>query len=354
VTSTTLRYFAVVAAPRAARTKTLKIGLLGLAAAACLSAGGCKPADIAPRLAAATSPPIRLATYEWPGSYWIEVATAKGWFAEAGLNVQRVDVDTHYFESLEDVATGKLDAMGFTQFDLVRHVAAGEDLVGVAAIDYSEGAEAMVAKRGISRLQDLKGKRLAVLRGTYLEYLLSVVAEREGLNLSDLTLVDLSEEAAMAAFAAGTVDAVFVWEPYGTRAIAAGGVRLFSTADFPGLTYSVLTLRHGFIESYPQQVAALIQVWYRSERYVHENPEKACAIVAQLFKEPYSDVHDLLRTVRILDLADNGRAFSYAAGFESLHGSWRRMNDFMLDRGLVKARVDSPAHLDASFIRQLE
>jgi hypothetical protein len=56
----------------------------------------------------------------------------------------------------------------------------------------------------------------------------------------------------------------------------------------------------------------------------------------------------------VLDLADNGRAFSYAAGFDSLHGSWRRMNDFMLDRGLVAARVDSPEHLDSSFIRLLE
>jgi len=63
---------------------------------------------------------------------------------------------------------------------------------------------------------------------------------------------------------------------------------------------------------------------------------------------------DLMKTVRVLDLADNGRAFSYAAGFESLHGSWRRMNDFMLDRGLVTTRVDSAAHLDADFIRRLE
>jgi NitT/TauT family transport system substrate-binding protein len=340
------RYFAKLAAVGGAHIGGLRAGVLWLIALAGLSPVGCTPA----------APPsaIRLATYEWPGSYWIEVATEKGWFAEAGLNVQRIDVDTRYFDALEDVATGKLDAMGFTEFDLVRHVSAGEDLVGVAAIDYSEGAESMVAKPGITRLRDLKGKRLALLRGTYLEYLLSVVAEREGLNLSDLSLVDLSEEAAMDAFKAGTVDAIFVWEPYGTRAVAAGGVKLFSTADFPGLTYSVLTLRRSFIKSHPEQVAAMIQVWHRAERYVHDNPEDACAIVARLFKQPYSDIHDLMRTVRVLSLADNDRAFSYAAGFESLHGSWRRMNDFLLDKGLVHARVDSPSHLDASFVLMLQ
>lgn len=340
------RYFGKLAAVGA--------DLLGLWVVLSLLTVGCHSDSPSVPRPAPSSIPIRLATYEWPGSYWIEIATEKGWFAQAGLNVQRVDVDTRYFDALEDVATGKIDAMGFTQFDLVRHVAAGEDLVGVAAIDYSEGAESMVVKADIKRLQDLKGKRLALLRGTYLEYLLSVMAEREGLSLGDFKLVDLSQEAAMAAFEAGTVDAMFVWEPYGTRAVAAGGVRLFSTADFPGLTYSVLTLRHSFITAHPQQVAALVGVWHRAERYLHENPDAACAIVADLFKQPVADIHNLMRTVRVLDLADNDRAFSYAAGFESLHGSWRRMNDFMLDKGLAHARVDSPSHLDDSFILLLQ
>jgi NitT/TauT family transport system substrate-binding protein len=323
--------------------------LAALMLVACAFLGSCTPS-----LKLTPSSPIRLASYEWPGSFWIEVAWQKGWFAEAGLNVQRVDVDNNYFPSLEKVAAGQLDAMGFTQFDLVRLVARGDDLVGVAAIDYSEGAEALVAKPDIHGLRELKGKRLALHRGTYLEYLLSVVAEREGLNLADVTLLDLNSDATTADFIAGKVDAVFIWEPYASQARAAGGHNLFSTADFPGLTYSVLTFRRDFLQAHPKEVAKLMEIWHRGERYVQEHPEESCAIVAKLFDDPLPEVSDLLHTVRILDLADNDRAFSYAAGFDSLHGSWRRMNDFMLERGLVDARVDSPPHLDSSFIRQLE
>jgi NitT/TauT family transport system substrate-binding protein len=203
-------------------------------------------------------------------------------------------------------------------------------------------------------MRELKGKRLALHRGTYLEYLLSVVAEREGLNLDDVTLLDLSSEATTEEFIAGRVDAVFVWEPYASRARDAGGHSLFSTADFPGLTYSVLTFRRDFLRAHPKEVTKLMEIWHRGERYVHEHPEESCAIVAKLFDDQPREVSDLLHTVRILDVADNDRAFSYAAGFDSLHGSWRRMNDFMLERGLADARVDSPSHLDSSFIRQLE
>lgn len=298
--------------------------------------------------------PIRVATYLWPGSYWVDVATDKGWFRDAGLNVERVDVNQKYFASMEKVNSGELHAMGFTQYDLIRHVAAGNDLVGVVAIDYSETAEALIAKPGIRRLQDLRGKKVALHRGTYLEYLLSVVAERDHLNLDDIVLLDLAGDEAIKQFRSGEIDAVLVWEPFVSEAKAAGGVQIFSAADFPGLTYSVLTLRRDFIDAHPREVAALVRVWHRSQGYIREHPIESCAIVARLNREPSQYVKDLLGSDRVLDVADNSRAFSYAAGFESLHGSWRRMNDFMLDRQLVTRRVDSPEHLDSRFIRALQ
>ena len=298
--------------------------------------------------------PIKIATYLWPGSYWIDVAYDKGWFAEAGLNVEIVDVDRKYFPSMDEVAAGKLHAMGFSQYDLVRHAAAGADLTGIIAVDYSEGAEALIAKPGIRELQDLRGKKLALHRGTYLEYLLSIVAGRTRVNLDEITLVNRSGSEALEDFIAGRVDAILVWDPYASRAKDAGGVQVFSTADFPGLTYTVFTLRTDFIKAYPRETKALVEVWHRADRYVREHLDESCEIVAQFHNEPLAATHDLLKTNRVLDVADNGRAFSYAAGFESLHTSWRRMNDFMLDRGLATQRVDSPAHLDSRFIRALQ
>ncbi|MBL8269109.1 ABC transporter substrate-binding protein [Steroidobacter sp.] len=334
----------------------LTAGRDSLAAAAFMLVGsvlmsGCGSHQAPPPL---SSEPIRIATYVWPGSYWVDVAHDKGWFREAGLNVERVDVNGKYFDSMHDVNSGKLQAMGFSQYDLVRHVAAGNDLTGVIAIDYSEVAEALIAKPGNRRLQDLRGKKVALHRGTYLEYLLSVVAERDHLKLDDLILLDVPGDEAIRQFKRGEVDAVLVWEPYVSEAKAAGGVQIFSAADFPGLTYSVFTLRRDFIDAHPREVEALVQVWHRAESFIRQHPVEACAIVARLSKEPEPYVQDLLRADRVLDAADNVRAFSYAAGFESLHGSWRRMNDFMLDRGLVTRRVDSPAHLDSRFIRALQ
>jgi NitT/TauT family transport system substrate-binding protein len=317
--------------------------------AAAIAFSGCRPAGQQPQPTT-----IKVASYVWPGSYWIDVALNKGWFTEVGIKVERTNAHGNYFETLDEVASGKLDAMGFSQFDLVRQVANGHDLVGIVATDYSDGAEALVAKAGIHSLRELKGKRLALPRGTYLEYLLSVFAQREGVELADLTLVDRAQTYALEDFIAGRVDAVFVWEPQVTRALEAGGVSLFSSRESPGLTYSILAMQRDFIKLHPQQVAALLSVWRRAEQYVRNHPDESCEIVAQAFQVPLASVHNLLRNVRVLNLADNGRAFSYAAGFDSMHASWRRMNDFMLERGIVANRIDSPTHLDAEFLRRLD
>jgi NitT/TauT family transport system substrate-binding protein len=330
----------------------VRLAVLCFAIAAVALLGGCDAPSVP---AKQTRAPIRLGTYEWPGSYWIDVAWEKGWFAEAGLNVERINTDTKYFESLDEVVAGKIDATGFAQYDLVRYVAAGHDLVGVAAIDYSDGAEALIARPGIRNLSDLRGKRIALRRGSYLEYLLAIFAERAGLAISDFEVLDRSGEAALADLKAGTVDAIFMWEPYASQAEkAVDGARLFSTAEFPGLTYNVLSLRREFVQTRPDEVIALLRVWERSVQFIRDNPNEACAIVAKLFNQPLPEVKDMMRTDRILDVTDNTRAFSYAAGFESLHGSWRRMNDFMIERGLVARRVDSPDHLDARFVNALD
>lgn len=319
-----------------------------------IAAGCCLLLTYAHAAKSETDRPIRLATYLWPGSYWIDVAWQKGWFDEAGLTVERLGAHHKYFEALDSLASGQVDAVGFSQFDLVRHVAAGQDLVGVAALDYSAGAEGLVAKAGIRQLSELKGKRIALQRGTYMEYILSIAAERNGLDLNDVILVDCPQDKVLGTFVAGRVDAMMVWEPYVTQGVAAGGVLLFSTADFPGMTYTVLALRREFIRERPEDVAALLRVWHRAEEFVRDNPEETSVIVARVFDEPPAKVRNLMNRVRVLDLADNQRAFSYAAGFESLHGSWRRMNDFMLDRGLSTRAVPSADYLNSRFIGLLE
>ena len=110
--------------------------------------------------------------------YWLGIADAKGWFKEAGLVVQLVDADTDYLASVKDLAKGRFDVNDLVLFDLLDSVARGADLVGVINVDYSSGADKLIARPGIEQLADLKGKRIALPQKSYLSYILEVAIAR--------------------------------------------------------------------------------------------------------------------------------------------------------------------------------
>ncbi|MEH6530877.1 MAG: hypothetical protein V7735_05965, partial [Photobacterium frigidiphilum] len=56
---------------------------------------------------------------------------------------------------------------------------------------------------------------------------------------------------------------------------------------------------------------------------------------------------------RILDLRENLTSFSYGAGFESLHGAARQVNNFLIDQSTINKPLDSTEFIDARFIRTL-
>ncbi|WP_290687104.1 MULTISPECIES: sulfonate ABC transporter substrate-binding protein [unclassified Haematobacter] len=93
---------------------------------------------------------------------------------------------------------------------------AGAAIVYVAALPSNGKGEAIIARAdsGIATLADLKGKRVAVGKGTSAHNLLVAALENAGLAFTDIEPVYLSPADAAAAFASGKVDAWSIWDPF--------------------------------------------------------------------------------------------------------------------------------------------
>lgn len=302
-----------------------------------------------------TGRPLKLARYYWPGFYWIDLADQKGWFREAGLKVELIDANPDYLGSLKDMAAGKMDANCFTLFDLISFNVQGADLVMVVYLDDSRGADALVAARHIQTVTDLRGQKIGVGLGAYTEYILSVVLNRSGLTTKDVTLVDITGEQAPGAFIQGQVDAVQTWEPHAGKALAQGrGRKLFDSSEIPGLSPEGLTFHRSFIRERPGDVQALVQVWHQATRFIQEHPGEAFGIIAGIYRDTPEQVQALARLDKIMDLAENLPAFADSPGFESLYTSARRMNQFLLKKGLTSKQLNLDSLFDARFIRGLK
>ncbi len=299
-----------------------------------------------------TGLPMKIPRNYWPGEYWIEIADKKGWFEEAGLKVEIIDTNPDYFASVKDMVAGKIDTNTFSLFDLINFNLKGADLVMVINTDNSFGSEAIVAKQEISSIRELKGKTIGVSKATYLEYILSILLDRKGLALHDLNIVDMLSEKALETFVSGVVDAVITWEPHVTRLMETGqGRKLFDTSQIPGISPNGVVFHRSFVEKRPEDVQAYVNVWYKTTEFIKEDPGEAFGIIAEIYNKTRGEALAFAQTDRILDLRDNVTAFSYGTGFESLHGTARRINNFMIKKEVTKEQLDSFAFLDAKFIR---
>jgi NitT/TauT family transport system substrate-binding protein len=316
-----------------------------------LGISGCAPAEEAPTTSGEV---MKVAQYFWPGQFWIEIADSKGFFEEAGLNVELVDTNDDYFGSLKSTVDGNIDVNMFVLYDLIDFNAEGADLVSIINVDISAGADTIVSKKEIENVAGLRGKRIGFQKETYTDYMLTVVLERNGLSNKDVTTVEFKAEN-IQPFVDGDIDALVTYEPFSSEAIEKGDGRIvFDTSQIPGLIPDVMAFHRSFIDERPNDVQAYVNVWHKTTKFIKEHPDEAFQIIADIYDVPVGDVQAFTQDVKILDLEDNKIAFSYAAGFQSLHGTARQINDFMIEKGITDKTLDSTDFIDARFIRNVE
>jgi len=137
---------------------------------------------------------------------------------------------------LEALAVGSVDVGATGDSPPVFAQAAGKDLLYVGAEPPKPDASAILVKpeSPLKTLADLKGKRIALQKGSSSHYLLVQAVAKAGLQWSDITPVYLPPADARAAFERDSVDAWVIWDPYYAAAEIAGNTRVLVTSR--GLT----------------------------------------------------------------------------------------------------------------------
>lgn len=319
-----------------------------------LAAGGCgRGAANAPDTAA-TRRPLTIGAYYWPGQYWIDIANDRGWFREAGVDVRVVDTNGDYFAAIRDLAAGHIDIHQPTLYDVILLNARGADLVVLAVGDQSAGADGIVARPWIDTVARLRGRRVGVARGTYSEYLLSVVLRMEGITFSDVTLVDIRAEEAADRIGSGAVDAVVTWEPALAEALErVKGRKLWDSSAIPGISPTVIAVRRSVARERRADLQRVMRAWKRATEFLDREPEAAYAIVARVNHKTIGEVRRLADLDRRVGLRENLHTFSLSSGFESIHGTTRVMTGFLLKGGLIASAPGSTDFLDPRLLKDL-
>ncbi|WP_156369087.1 aliphatic sulfonate ABC transporter substrate-binding protein [Methylobacterium sp. Leaf100] len=138
---------------------------------------------------------------------------------------------------------------------------------------------------GIAKPADLKGKRIAVTRGTDPHIFLIRALQGAGLTEKDAKLVLLQHADGRTALERGDVDAWAGLDPMMAAAEIEGGSVLFFR-DASANTWGVLDVREDFAKDHPDLVATVIAAYERARTYALANPAAVQAALIAATKLP--------------------------------------------------------------------
>jgi sulfonate transport system substrate-binding protein len=195
-----------------------------------LSAAGAAAA-FSPRLAHAATRQLRVGYQKGALSIIRAHGTLEQRLASLGATVKWVEFSAGPVQ-LEALGAGSIDFGDVGEAPPIFSQAAGTPLVYVGATVPRPYVEAILVKDdSLQKPAQLKGKRIALNKGSNVHYFLVKLLEKHGLQYGDVTPVWLAPADARAAFERGSVDAWAIWEPYLAAAQQTLKARILADAD---------------------------------------------------------------------------------------------------------------------------
>ena len=172
--------------------------------------------------------------------------------------------------------------------------AANSNLVYIANQPAGPKAEALIVKKdsAIQNIQDLKGKRVVLNKGSNVHYLLLKVLEANKLTLDDIQVVYLPPSDARAAFERGAVDAWVIWDPFFAAAEKQIGARVIATGENLVSNHQFYLADRKFAEQHPDVLKAVVNELNTTTQWVSQHQAEA----AKLLEKPTGLSNNILKT----------------------------------------------------------
>jgi sulfonate transport system substrate-binding protein len=129
-------------------------------------------------------------------------------------------------------------------------------------------------------LADLKGKKLALQKGSSAHYLVVRAVKKAGLQWSDLNPIYLTPADARAAFERKSVDAWAIWDPYYSATQLSIQARALTTGRGLSNNNSFYLASLPFARQHSDAIAAIFEALTLADQFVQEHRPQAIRLIA--------------------------------------------------------------------------
>jgi sulfonate transport system substrate-binding protein len=180
---------------------------------------------------------------------------------------------------LEGLNVGSIDFGTVGEAPPIFAQAAGADLIYVGNEPAASGAEAILVPKDspIQTVAELKGKKVALNKGSNVHFLLVKLLEKAGVQYKDIDAVFLTPADARAAFERGSVDAWAIWEPFLAAAQRQTGARILADGNGVVSNHQFFLASRPYATKRADVVAMILEEVAAVDRWVQTNPKEAAA-----------------------------------------------------------------------------
>ena len=291
---------------------------------------------------------VRIGIQQSLSPLWI--AREKGWFEEA-FSKLGVDVEWIEFQSgppqFEGIAAGKLDLTEVGNTPVIGGQAAGVPFkeIAVTADGYLANAILVGSDSGIKTVEDLKGKKVAVAKGSSAFGFLYQVLEKNNIDPSELEIIQLQPDEATPAFENGSVDAWSIWEPFiSIQTVRNNAEILVNGEDVQLSSPSFAVARQGIIDKNPDYIDTFLEVFSRAADWRTENKEEAVEFFAKARNlEP-----------EVVQSVINNTNYFVSPVTEDFNAGQQKIADLLFDLGAIDKSIDTSKAFDNQFAEKLQ
>lgn len=241
-------------------------------------------------------------------------------------------------------------------------------------IGFSRGADGLVVRKEIRRINDLRGKTLVTSQFTEADFFIRYLTQEAGIGVNllaspgDAPVADkVNLLFAADAFAAGDLflkdlqaggkllAGCVTWAPKTTEVVEAseGKAQLLTTNKNLLIIADILVVNKGFAAANPKIVAGLVDGVLEGNRLVRDQQAAHLDTVAKAFKWTREDAREELAKVHLSNLPEN---LAFYSGTIDSAGSFSGIfSSAMLAYGsLIDQPTDADKYMDASHLQALQ
>lgn len=296
----------------------------------------------------APEPPLRIGTLVWPGYEPLFLARSLGYYDDRRVKLVEFSSPAEMLLAFENHA---IEGVTSTLDDVLRLAHAGQEPRIVLMLDYSHGADVIMARPEVADLAALKGRKVGVETNTLGAFVLTRALETVGLASEDVQPVTARIVELERGFGQGEFDAVVTYEPYRTRLLAGGARQIFDSSSIPGEIADVLIVRRDLAEHPTAALRQLGDGWFRALDYLAQHPEDAARRVAPREGVTPAEFLASLELLALIGRTEN--QWLLGAADSPLPQVLQRLADFMRKKELIVNRVDVQPLRSASVVGPL-